>query len=607
MKPTAHAVLAFLFLWNFGLGRSATAQPTDLPSAMAQASAQNRPILIFLSARWSGEVAAMRAETLSDSAVRAALTSSVVFLEIDRDEQPEIDAGLQASYAAINGRPGGYPLTVFCTPEGIPFEALGYVPPRSTGGGLGLTEIIGQVAELWSQDRARVEQHAAVIRDRVLLPASDGSAGSLTLDRDTALGIARSTAARMTTGGLVQVSDGAVPLPAAAIMLAAAGQVFDDKPLADASDRMLNGTVRGALRDHIQGGYFRGVLPGSSPVRVNPEKLLSVQAAWLRAFSAGHTQSKRSRYVEGVQEILRFTRSQMDIEGGGWKAFLPGMTQLPANQNPWLWSGDDIRGVSGIAEKDADVVVRYLGLVDRERRVPVPVSLLEPVAKSLGMSYDAANSALGRTRLAAASARQSESGYPRASQLRILQWEGAMITAYMLAAQVTGDNALRDHALASARQIVARDVKPDGTIPRMVLDGQVVVEGTYADYASVSEGLLNAYSLSEDKALLEAARRILVRGESLRDDNGTTGSIPALVAGGRRLLNSQDGELPSPLSVGAAAWMVLDVVEPGQGYRDKALQRIREVLGSNRASGVRPAESGAGWTLIALLSSAPGQ
>jgi uncharacterized protein YyaL (SSP411 family) len=318
-------------------------------------------------------------------------------------------------------------------------------------------------------------------------------------------------------------------------------------------------------------------------------------------------QSQRGRHVEAVGEVLRFTRAQMDIPEGGWKAFLPGMTHLPTEENPWFWSGADLRAVPGLASRDADVLEKYLGLSTSRRGVPAPVSLLDPVARNLGMSYDAANSALIRARAQAAAHRQKSADYPRASQLRILQWEGAAITAYILASRVTNQPALQDHALASARRIALMDVGADGTLPRMVLDGRPVVPGSYADYAQIAEALLNAGVVSEDKNLIEKAKLVLQRGESLRESPATTGSL-TLIRGGERLWASHDGELSSPLSVAAATWMVLDTLEPGKGYLEKAQARIAEIFAETRrgrAGAAGPAEAGAGWTLVAMLASAP--
>jgi uncharacterized protein YyaL (SSP411 family) len=468
-----------------------------------------------------------------------------------------------------------------------------------------LVDISGKVAELWKSDRERMVAQGAILRDRVLLPPASGTGRSVRLDRGLIEDLARNLSGRVTTSGLVRVGGEAVPLPAVGIMLAAVGQGLEDKASADASDRMLNGALRGPLRDHIMGGYNRTVVFGPGGVRVQPEKLLSVQAAWLRAFAAGHMQSPRSRYVEACEEILRLTQSQMDIAGGGWKAYLAGMTHLPMNRNPWFFSVEDVRATPGLAERDGNVMVRYLGLESGRRGVAMPVSLLEPVGRALNMSYDAANSALIRARGIVAAHRQQEEDFPKASNLRILQWEGAAITAYILAARVTNRPALQEHALASARRIAMTDVGPDGTIPRMVLDGNAVVPGTYGDYAQVAEALLNCHAVTGEGVFLEKGRAVLQQGERLRAPGDTTGTL-ALRRGGNRLFHSHDGELPSPLSVAAAAWMILDTVDPGKGSMDRARARIQEILEETRRGGaaeVAPAEAGAGWTLMAMLSS----
>jgi uncharacterized protein YyaL (SSP411 family) len=579
-----------------------------LVRAVAQAQQLNRPIAAVVLADWAGESLLMERGVLAHPQVRQSLRDNAVLAVVQRDSWPELEAGLQAAFAAINGRPGGYPITVFCTPEGAPFEAIGYLPPTADFEGVGYAELITTIGLLWREDPDRIRSQAEALEAAGLSESAmvESVPSPVVPTFESLRTLANRVGDSISTGGIVRVGNHSSVLPASAMFLAAAALTIDHDTSADASERYLNSALRSPLRDHIQGGFFRSVDLRSRPVQVRPEKLLAVQAGWLRAFAAGHARTSRNRYVEACRELMRFLREGLEHSDGGWYAAVPGRTELPVQENPWLWSADDILSAPGVNPQDGRVLNRYLGLVPNQRRVPAPVSLLDPIAREMRLTYDQANQGLIRARVAATEARRKQKSYPQPLNWRATEWEAAAATAYLLAYEVTGDDRAKDFAIGRLKSYAAVINAPgEFSLPRLKQGDDNVSPAHYADQARLAEALLSGALISGEAELTEAGKKVIERARKTRTETSPSLSLERI---GRALVWHHDGDLISPLATEASAWMLLDKLETGKGHSVQA----REILtaygrkGPGTPRGIpAAAASGWGWASLVYLASQP--
>src|SRR5262249_30101917 len=165
--------------------RSAAQQPVAWqqwgPQAFALAAALDRPIWLDIGAIWCHWCHVMDRESYENPTIAALINQHFVPIKVDRDERPDIDTRYQHAHMALNQRGGGWPLTMFLTPEGAPFAGATYLPPEQREGLPGLKEIVPSVAAFYREQRDQVTEVGRKVRASLAtLQADPGAAGALT-------------------------------------------------------------------------------------------------------------------------------------------------------------------------------------------------------------------------------------------------------------------------------------------------------------------------------------------------------------------------------------------------------------------------------------------
>src|SRR5512143_2420995 len=145
------------------------------PEALARAKAEDRPILLSIGYSACHWCHVMERESFEDPAIAATMNEHFVNIKVDREERPDLDQIYQLVVQLL-GRSGGWPLTVFLTPEQKPFFAGTYFPPEDRHGLPGFPRILAAVAEAYRERRADVDLQAREVSDaiaQVSRPQSD--------------------------------------------------------------------------------------------------------------------------------------------------------------------------------------------------------------------------------------------------------------------------------------------------------------------------------------------------------------------------------------------------------------------------------------------------
>src|SRR6187551_2269271 len=136
------------------------------PEALARAAAENKPILLSIGYAACHWCHVMERESFENEAIAAQMNESFVCIKVDREERPDLDEIYMAATVALSGS-GGWPMTVFLTPEQQPFFAGTYFPPETRGGMIGFRQLLGRIAELWQSDRKTLLEQAAELAEHV--------------------------------------------------------------------------------------------------------------------------------------------------------------------------------------------------------------------------------------------------------------------------------------------------------------------------------------------------------------------------------------------------------------------------------------------------------
>jgi uncharacterized protein YyaL (SSP411 family) len=226
--------------------------------AFAEAARRDCPVFLSIGYATCHWCHVMERESFEDEGIAAQLNAAFVCVKVDREERPDVDHVYMSICQAATGS-GGWPLTLFLTPDRRAFFAGTYFPPEGRGGRPGLRELAERVAELWAGSRERLLENAHNLTEHVRreIMASDGSQGEgLSRGRELlAAGISRLLEREDTRhGGFGSAPK--FPMPHQLVLLLRQGRL-GDAAAGVAARRALLAMARGGLHDQVGGGFHR--------------------------------------------------------------------------------------------------------------------------------------------------------------------------------------------------------------------------------------------------------------------------------------------------------------------------------------------------------------
>ena len=288
------------------------------PDALAEARASNRPILLsvgYASCHWCH---VMAHESFSDPAVAAVVNPSFVAVKVDREERPDVDAVYMKATQALTGS-GGWPMTVFLTPDGRPLFAGTYYPPVPTSGMPSFTQVVEAIAEAWQQrgDEASSSADAivAALADSFAVPAAAGPVEVWPLLQQAAAGF------DAVHGGFGIAPKFPAPLLIDALL------VKGDPGTLDVAQRSLEAMARGGIHDQLGGGFHRYSVDAGW-VTPHFEKMLYDNALLLGSYvrgwrrTADHEPVLRWHHERVVRGIAGWLGRELRTEAGGFASSL---------------------------------------------------------------------------------------------------------------------------------------------------------------------------------------------------------------------------------------------------------------------------------------------
>lgn len=565
--------------------------------AFARAREQHKPVLLsigYASCHWCH---VMAHESFEDPAVAAVMNEHFVNVKVDREERPDVDAVYMSAVQAMTGS-GGWPLTVFLTPDGEPFYGGTYFPPTDRGGMPSFGRVLGSLARAWQERRDEVEGSAGELRrylEGLGRTLGDG-AGASAADTDLAVqAVEALVAAEDTAGGF-----GSAPKfpPHAALRLLL---TVDDPAGGAAARRTLDAMAAGGIHDHLGGGFFRYSVDRDWRLP-HFEKMLSDNAQLLSAYALAYAgpagdERERDRYrrvvtgivawlerelattsgTDGADEVAFFSALDADSEGEEGRFYA--WTEAELAQAVDTWARDAaLHGVT--PEHVVSLVARHYGVtaagtfeggaVLREARSTTDLARDDGLAEDIVEgAVHGASGALFEHR----STRQR----PATDDKVVTSMNGLLMRGLADVGRLMDDRRATELAGRIAR-FLRRNLWRDGRLLHVWRAGDARVEGLLEDYAYLGLGLLAYYRASFEPWALEWAFELAdACAARFADPDG--GGYFSTASDAERLLvrpkGQTDGATPAE-SVAAAelVWWVARYRSDGAA-QDAALRGVR--------------------------------
>jgi len=537
------------------------------PEALERARTEGR--LIFLSIGYSAchWCHVMERESFEDPEIAAQINRDFVAIKVDREERPDLDDVYMAAVQAMTGS-GGWPMTVFLTPDLEPFFGGTYFPPADRGSLPGLPRVLAGVAEAY---RERPDEVAAAARQltahlREQLSVDPGRVDPTRAQLDTAV-VRLAATHDATWGGFGQAPKFPAPLTLE-FLLRAWRRSRDPQTLAMVT-RTLDAMAHGGLRDQLGGGFARYSTDGRWLVP-HFEKMLSDNALLAHAYLEAFRATRRDRYAHIARETLGFMIRELETDAGGFASALDADSEGEEGRY-YTWDTAEFEAVladASLSEDEVATIAAWWGVAAGG------VWEGHSILHSFGRPAPSAELVeLARVALLAARERRVR---PARDDKQLAAWNGMALRALAHAALVLGDDALAD----AARRVVGfvrKHLLRDGDRLWRTARGDSAHTPAFAeDYACLADGLLAAHAASGDPADLRLAERLMAR--AVRDfwdeASGTFTDTGPEHDGGLVVPRSLvDGATPSANAVAADVLLRLAVLL-GEPEHDRRARRI---------------------------------
>jgi uncharacterized protein len=530
--------------------------------ALTRAQNEDKPILLSIGYAACHWCHVMEHESFEDPATAAAMNESFVNVKVDREERPDLDAVYMEAVVAMTGH-GGWPMTVFLTPDGEPFYGGTYFPPEPRHGLPSFRQVLEELAGAWRERRAEIARSAsqlveAVRHSSTLQPSTDPLTESLLT------GAAR---------GLRQGFDaewggwGRAPKfpPASTIEFLLRHHLRrGDEEALRMSVATLDGMALGGMYDLLGGGFHRYSVDERWLVP-HFEKMLYDNALLVPAYLHGYLVTGRERYREIVVETVEYLRRELALEDGGFASA----------------QDADTEGIEGLT----------FTWTEEEG---VPADVLEPFEHGRSIIRGELDPELRRRLFEQREGRPK----PLRDDKAIASWNGLAVAALAEAGRRLERADWVEHARGVGEFLLLELSDADGRLLRSFRDGRTSGPGFLDDYANVAHGFLELHIATGELRWLTEAERLARLAIELFADEERGGFVLADRSSDRLVAPSKpldDHPLPSGNSMLAHVLLRLARI-----YGDDELERRAVAVFRLLRPVLERAPSAFGWALSAL-------
>ncbi len=544
--------------------------------AFAKAKAEDKPIFLSIGYSTCHWCHVMERESFENETVASALNASFVPVKIDREERPDIDRIYMLFVQATTGS-GGWPMSVFLTPDLEPFFGGTYFPPDNRYGRPGFLALLEHLAKAWKEDRPRVIEAAAQTIGQ-LKSYSEPGPGAGDLDRaavDSCFAAFR---------GIYDAKWGGFgnapkfPRPAVFHFLLRYYELTKNAEALDMTLHTLMEMARGGMKDQLGGGFHRYSVDERWFVP-HFEKMLYDQAQLAVSYLEAYQITRQPALAQTARDIFEYVLRDMTSPDGGFYSAEDADSVIDAADPKhkgegafYIWSDAEIDAVLGAeaALVKAHYGIRGKGNVDEDPHHEFTGRNILFEAKPLREGEE--------TLLAAAKAKLFEA---RKAHIRpglddkiLTSWNGMMITAFAKGAQILDEPRYAQAAERSAMFLLRKMFDPETvTLKRRFRDGDAAIAGFLDDYAMFATALADLYETTFETYYLELAVQLATRMCELFEDMDAGGFFATTEGGADvvlRLKEDYDGAEPSGNSIAIALLFRLHAITGHEAFLESA-------------------------------------
>ena len=470
------------------------------PEAFAAAKGTDKPILLSIGYAACHWCHVMAHESFEDPAIAALMNEHFVNIKVDREERPDLDTIYQSSLALL-GAQGGWPLTMFLTPDGEPFWGGTYFPPESRYGRPGFPDILNGLAKAYREDGERVTQNVTALREALQKLASNQAGGAITM------GTADQIAQRLVRefdpfhGGIGQAPK--FPQPSILKQMWRAWKRSGADPFRQAVQLTLTKMCQGGIYDHLGGGFARysvderWLVPHFEKMLYDNAQLIEI-LTWVWQDTGDPLYAQRVR--ETVDWLLREMIAAADPDGtqpsGAFAATLDADSEGVEGKY-YVWSEAEIDSLLG----DDAPLFKAAYDVTPQGNWEGSTILNRSARPELADGPTEATLAACRTILFTARETRVRPGW---DDKVLADWNGLMIAALARAASAFGEPAWLDTA-ETAFRFVVETMTADGRLQHSWRRGQLKHPASLDDYAHLCDAALALYEATGTETYLAQA------------------------------------------------------------------------------------------------------
>ncbi len=542
--------------------------------ALRKARQEDRPILLSIGYSACHWCHVMAHESFEDPETARLMNELFVNIKVDREERPDLDSIYMQAVQTLTRGSGGWPLTVFLTPEGRPFYGGTYFPPEPRYGMPAFRDVLRGVADAYRHRRQQVEEVAAD-----LAQALDPSLLNLSGQPDALNATLLERAFQRLHQEFDRVHGGfggapKFPQPMNLEFLLRTHARTGEPAALDMVRHTLTRMARGGIYDQIGGGFHRYSVDA---VWLVPhfEKMLYDNAQLSRLYLHAWQVTRDPFFRRIAEEVYDYILREMTGPEGGFYSATDADSEGVEGKF-FVWDRAELERILG---EEAQIAITYWGVTEAgnfegHNILHVPFDD-DAAAHRLGLSVETL-----RDRLAAIKARlyraRAERVPPGLDDKVLTAWNGLMLASLAEAARVLGREDYRQAAVRNAEFLLSRQATPQGRLLRTYKDGQSSLNGYLEDYASLIEGLLELYQTTFEERYFVEARRLaeVVLARFGAEDGGffdTSDDHEALIVRPRTL---QDNATPSGLSMLCRNLIRLTAYTGEAGYEEAARRAL---------------------------------
>ncbi len=470
--------------------------------ALERAVQEDKPILLSVGYSACHWCHVMERESFEDPGIASLMNEHFVSIKVDREERPDIDSIYMGAVQAMTGQ-GGWPMTVFLTPDGKPFYGGTYFPPEERGGLPSFPRVLTTMADVYRNRRGDVvnttNQLIAHMRQM-----TRSAPGIEPLTDDIMVEAARELSKQFDEkyGGFGLQPK--FPQPMTLEFLLRQYLRSEDPSVLEMVELTLDQMARGGIYDQLGGGFHRY---STDTYWLVPhfEKMLYDNALLARLYLHAYQITGRPMYRRIVEDTLDYAVREMTSPEGGFYSAQDADSEGVEGKF-FVWRPEEIVQVLGA--EDGKFVNDYYGVTIHGNfeghsilNVPTP---LPDFARNAGMDIDALEQRLQEAR-AKLMERRSLRIAPERDDKALTSWNGLMLAAFAEAAVVLDRDDYRDVAEANGAFLLDKLVDESGRLLRTYKDGQAKLYGYLEDYAFLVDGLLLLHEATFGERWLQAA------------------------------------------------------------------------------------------------------